>query len=127
MDITKTLKQIRGLIKKLNTDNIALGNSVASLDAKMSTLLAEDFATQTTLVQLYTSAQSTDTTLLRTGWNTRAGDVSTFSYYSGVVAGNPSGNTSNVQTVVLSNGGGTVLTQTFTYDANDNPLTVTTS
>lgn len=68
---------------------------------------------------------ATNTT--RENWNTVVGNTVTFSYYAGIAGGNPSGNTSNVETAVYSNGAGTAFTNTFTYDANDNILTIVTS
>lgn len=63
----------------------------------------------------------------RKEWDSIPGNVITFTYYTGIAAGNPSGNTSNVQTAVYSNGLGTVYTKTYTYDAGDKVLTVTTT
>ena len=79
------------------------------------------------LSTLEASLSNIETYNLRDNWNTVAGNIATLSYYSGVVAGNPSGTTTNVETSVYSDGGGTVFTNTFTYDAADNILTITTS
>lgn len=48
-------------------------------------------------------------------------------YYGGVVAGNPSGALTNIQSAIYSDSGGAVFTQTFTYDINNNILTIVVS
>jgi len=72
-------------------------------------------------------ACSSNTAILRANWNTIAGNNTTYTYYSGIVPGNPSGSTSNVETAEYFDYTGLVFTQTFTYDANDNVLTITTT
>jgi len=52
------------------------------------------------------------------------GNSKTFTYYAGVEAGNPSGN-KNVKTIVYA--GSISLTKTFTYDAQDDVLTIVNS
>lgn len=53
--------------------------------------------------------------------------VKTFTYYGGVEAGNPSGN-KNVKTIVYSSALLSIsATETFTYDAADDVLTITLS
>ena len=52
-------------------------------------------------------------------WDRIPGNSIDFTYYTGAVAGNPSGNTDNLQSAVYSTGGTTQFTQTFTYDATD--------
>jgi len=54
------------------------------------------------------------------------GNSKEFTYYSGVVVGNPSGN-KNVNTIVYKTGVTTMWTKTFTYDSADDVLTITTS
>jgi len=52
--------------------------------------------------------------------------VKTLVYYTGVIAGNPSGSVSNVKTVTYSSVLlGISAMETLTYDTNDNVLTVT--
>ncbi len=62
----------------------------------------------------------------RETWQYQTGNSLAFTYYSGVVTGNPSGNT-NVESIAYMTGVTTVFTQTFTYDANDNVLTLVTT
>lgn len=60
-------------------------------------------------------------------WTTIPGNIITMTYYAAGVSGNPGTSLNNAETAVYSNGSGTVFTQTFTYDANNNILTVTVS
>ena len=61
-------------------------------------------------------------------WTLIAGNFKEFEYYpSGPSTGNPSGNPNNIRFVRFRAGGSTVLTQTFTYDDNDNVLSETAS
>jgi hypothetical protein len=55
------------------------------------------------------------------------GNSGVVEYYSGVAAGNPSGNTENIKTIAYLTGITPVYTRTYTYDANDNLLTITVS
>lgn len=111
-EITRLFQRVEALIEKIiGTEPVTDG--VSSINTKLDTL--------------NTAIASIDTTTLRDKWNTRAGDIVTFSYYTDTGGGaNPSGN-ANVQTEVYSNAGGTVLTNTYTYDAGDRVLTITTS
>lgn len=60
-------------------------------------------------------------------WTVIVGNSVAYNYYAGVAAGNPSGNTNNIETAVFSDTTGVVFTQTFTYDANDNVLSIVVS
>ena len=67
---------------------------------------------------------ATEATLRSISADYLSGVTRTFTYYTGVEAGNPSGS-KNVKTIVYS---GTVsLTQTFTYDSADDVLTIVNS
>ena len=57
----------------------------------------------------------------------KVGITRTITYYTGVVAGNPSGTTTNVATIVYTNSTSTLLTQTFTYNATDGLITLVNS
>ena len=58
-------------------------------------------------------------------WDRIPGNSIEFTYYTGAAAGNPSGSTSNIETATYKDDGVTSFTQTFTYDGNDNILTLT--
>ena len=93
-------------------------------------------------VQLSHTGANPDSTQIGNGTNivdvTNAGEIKVINfakynqvgyskeiaYYSGVVAGNPSGN-KNVESIAYKNGALTEITKTFTYDANDDVLTIT--
>ena len=71
--------------------------------------------------------QKIETQLNKDTWITIPTNSVAYNYYAGVAAGNPSGNTNNIETAVFSDAGGIVFTQTFTYDANDNVLSIVVS
>lgn len=71
--------------------------------------------------------QKIETQLNKDTWLTIPTNSVAYNYYAGVAAGNPSGNTNNIETAVFSDIGGVVFTQTFTYDANDNVLSIVVS
>jgi len=62
-------------------------------------------------------------------WDTTVGNSKILSYYAGSVAGHPATSTSEVETIEFRSDGGAVLhfTQTFTYDAANNVLTIVTT
>jgi len=86
-------------------------------------------ASETTLETVRALIATTNSTLLSgvsvvsTDLYNQVGYSQTISYYTGVVAGNPSGN-KNVSTIVYADGVTPVLTKTFTYDALDDVLTI---
>jgi hypothetical protein len=45
-------------------------------------------------------------------------------YYSGVAAGNPSGTTDNIETIVYKTGATTIATKTLSYNANDDIINI---
>ena len=59
-------------------------------------------------------------------WDRIVGNSIEFTYYTTIVANNPSGN-KNVATAVYKDGGVTQFTQTFAYDASDDVLSITTT
>ena len=91
----------------------------AATEAKQDTIITEILAQGLVLDNI-------ETYTLRNSWTTIPGNTVTMTYYGGVVAGNPSGALTNVQTAVYSDGG-VVFTQTFTYDVNNNILTIVVS
>ena len=61
-----------------------------------------------------------------TDWDKIIGNSIEFTYYTTVVANNPSGN-KNVATAIYKTGVSTIFTQTFVYDATDDVLSITTA
>lgn len=59
-------------------------------------------------------------------WEYNAGNIVEFTYYGGISADNPSGK-ANLATKVFKTGATTVLTQTFSYNATDNVVKITTT
>ena len=98
-----TLLAVRALLTTIATD---LGLIYTNLQLK--TILAAEMAANI----------DADT------WDTTIGNTKTFTYYNGTQPGHPATTTTEVQTLVFSDGGGVVFTQTFTYDAANNVLTI---
>lgn len=71
--------------------------------------------------------ESLNVTTLRANWTTEIGNSITYTYYTGVAPGNPSGNTSNVETAEFYEGATLIFTQTFTYDGSNNCINITTT
>jgi hypothetical protein len=67
------------------------------------------------------------TVTLRANWTTIVGNSIDYTYYTGVAPGNPSGDVNNVETAEYFTGTTLIFTQTFTYDANDNCINITTT
>lgn len=60
-------------------------------------------------------------------WGIAPGQGKVFTYYTGVESGNPSGNTTNIKTIVYQNNGNTLLTKTISYNATNNVISIITS
>lgn len=60
-------------------------------------------------------------------WATVAGNSVDYTYFAGVAARNPSGDTDNIDTIQYKTNGTTIHTQTFTWSATDNVTNVTGS
>jgi len=58
-------------------------------------------------------------------WDKIAGNNILLTYYNGVEAGNPSGNTNNIKTIAYRTGLTVILTQTITYTVADNISSIT--
>ena len=62
----------------------------------------------------------------REAWTTVIGNSIAYTYYAGVTPANPSG-AANLETAVHSDGGGVVYTQTFSYNANNEVVSIVVS
>jgi hypothetical protein len=94
------------------------------------TYLTTNFFKGYTIADLAVDTVNVD--IARNTWETIKNEsndaVFTASYYSGAPAGNPSGNTNNMETLIISSAAlATSATKTFTWDASDNLLTITYS
>jgi hypothetical protein len=87
---------------------------------------AEGQATEAKQDLILTALNSLSELFLASNWSSVIGNTITYSYYTGIEIGNPSGNTNNVETAEYSDGTGLIYTQTFTYDSSDNVLTIVT-
>lgn len=101
---------ITGGATETKQDAVIAALALLSKEAKQDTQLTND---QTEIQRLGFNV-----------WSKIPGNSVEFTYYTGVVAGNPSGN-KNIQTAVYKTGAATIATETFTYDAADDVLTVT--
>lgn len=63
----------------------------------------------------------------KANWSSIIGNSVEYNYYAGLAAGNPSGSTSNVETVVYKTGVSTSFTQTFEYDLTNKVIKITTT
>ena len=63
--------------------------------------------------------------LVRENWDSFANNSIEFKYYLGVSAGNPSGNTNNVEFIEYLSGTTVIFAKRFTYDLSDNVTSIT--
>lgn len=71
-----------------------------------------------------TGTLATESTLQLSVWDAIPGNSIEMTYYTGVEAGNPSGTTTNVKTIVYKEGVTTIVTKTLTYNSVDDVLTI---
>ena len=93
---------------------------------------------QTSIINLLTTIEihlnniSSDINSLLTStnlanWTLEAGNSIEYNYYTGIAPGNPSGSTSNVETIVYKKGVLIVITQTISYNASDLAISIITT
>lgn len=91
----------------------------------------KNFPYQLRNLQLLAGQVTTSQELLlivqREGWTLIAGNSLDITYFAGVDARNPSGSTTNVDTIEYVDSSGVVLTQEFTYNADDLVTNITAS
>jgi hypothetical protein len=95
----------------------ALGDATAANQATMITAL-NSANTSLDNIELYS---------YRANWTTVIGNSIEYTYYAGVEAGNPTGATTNVKTIVYKTGITTIFTQTIAYNAADLVISIITS
>ena len=107
--VTHELRRIKSALVNISTapnQNSAI-NLLATIDTNIDSLL-----TSTELAN----------------WNLKAGNSTEYTYYTGtVIPCNPSGSTSNVQTIVYKQGATTIITQTISYNASDLVISIVTT
>jgi hypothetical protein len=93
----------------------------SNLDVALSTV-----ATEATLALILGGLTTMADNIDKDTWDTTIGNTKVFSYYGGAGAGHPASSTTEVETIEFREAGGATLvfTQTFTYDAANNVLTI---
>ncbi len=107
-------------IKQINK---ALQCACQSNEANLAALTAIN--NRLTLID--TSLNNIESYTNRQAWGDIPGNSVVTTYYSGVAAGNPSGSTSNIQTITYLTGATTVFTKTVAYNADDLIVSITTT
>ena len=101
----------RLLLNKLDNMNI-IANNTGNITVNAQAL--EDLTTAQN--QLITNLKGV---VDRESWDKIAGNSIQYSYYTGVAAGNPSGNENNLKSIIHKTGATTVFTITYSYDINN--------
>lgn len=110
----------RDLLERLTVPERKLYDLVyADIADKMGTTTAEQLV-EVWVASGYFNVAST------TVWNEVIGNSKELVYYTGIEAGNPSGNTNNVKTIIYKSLAVVVFNQDITYNSADNVLTITT-
>ncbi len=135
------LNDIKILVAQLNrgtspssTTVEGLLTSINSNLVNIETVLTNDIATEATLNSVdgrLNQISGTIDDLLSieqyAEWSSKIGNSIVLTYYTGVAAGNPSGNTSNIRIIEYKVGAGTEFTHTITYNASDFITSITTT
>lgn len=103
----------------LNASSVSYGATRALVYAALSAFFCSVVTSDPGSVS---ELQDIEAALDLANFDLTVGNSKEVTYYSGVAAGNPSGN-KNVETIVYKTGVTTILTQTFTWDADDDLLT----
>lgn len=106
----------------LSAISIATGLGATEATLLLANALLTTIDADTSAIALDTAAISAN--IDASTWDTTIGNTKTFSYYAGTQPGHPATSTTEVRTIAFSDGGGLVFTQTFTYDAANNVLTI---
>ena len=107
---------LNGIISQLS--GLATEATLSNVSTQLSSLNQES-----TQANVLSQLQGT----LLSQWQFIAGNSLSIQYFTGISASNPSGNTNNISSITFLQGATVVLTQSLTYDINDNVLTVTAS
>lgn len=81
----------------------------------------------TLLDSIYFTLRGLNDITLKANWTVISGNNVVYTYYTGIVVGNPSGDTNNVETAEFYEGASLIFTQTFIYDANNNCTSIITT
>ena len=103
-------------------------NNIYSKESTQITLLTDiesnTASLSTTLTSIDLTLDAIEAAQRKENWDKYIGNTMEFVYYSVVEAGNPSGN-GNLKQILYKKAGSTVLTNTYTYDANDRVKLIT--
>jgi hypothetical protein len=113
--VTHELRRIKSALVNVSTapNQTSIINLLTTIDASLTTI-------DTNISSLLTSTDLANWTLV-------AGNSIEYTYYTGIAAGNPSGSTSNVETIVYKQGATTIITQTISYNASDLAISIITT
>lgn len=100
--------------------NVSTAPNQSSSIALLTTIDASLTTIDTNISSLLTSTELAN-------WTLTAGNSIEYNYYTGVAAGNPSGSTSNVETIVYKQGITTIITQTISYNGSDLVISIITT
>ena len=118
---TRTDEFLRLLIQETQMGNeelaAVLNNLALEVTLQDVNLNVDDLERSSLAIENYTNLSA---------WDAVAGNSKEFTYYSGVSAENPSGE-KNVESIIYKTGITTIVTRTFTWDADDDVLTITAS
>lgn len=129
--VINRLEQIYKKIVGLFTSTSNIETNIATIETNVSNIDTNVAAISTYVDELegFTDEiePKLDTLINRADldtWDKIAGNSKEFTYYSGVTPENPSGN-KNVESILFKTGVTTILTQSFTYDSEDDVITIT--
>jgi len=122
-----TLLLTNALLTTIDADTSNLDVTLSSRWNTLGQKLTAESAPVVLSTQQEGILQGTFDNIKASTWDTTVGNTKTFTYYAGAGPGHPAATTTEVQTIVYSDGGGVVFTQTFTYDASNNVLTIVVS
>jgi hypothetical protein len=118
------LQALVDILRQLKKPSLAVGSATEAtlllIEATLNSIESE--------TQNITIAQTDLFNLMsRSNWTSSLGNSVEYTYYAGVEAGNPSGTTTNVKTVVYKTGVTTIFTQTIAYNAADLAISIVTT
>lgn len=118
------LQALVDILRRLKKPSLAVGSATEAtlllIEATLNSIESE--------TQNITIAQTDLFNLMsRSNWTSSLGNSVEYTYYAGIEAGNPTGTTTNVKTVVYKTGVTTIFTQTITYNAADLAISIVTT
>ena len=114
-----TLLLTNALLTTIDADTSNMVGILTAIDSVLDAIKVD-----TTAIAVDTAAMAAN--IDASTWDTTIGNTKVLAYYAGTQPGHPATSTSEVETIEFRNAGGATLifTQTFTYDAANNVLTI---